>query len=254
MALGGVVAAGWSEAHSASGALRFDLWVPTRERDAAVALLRHALDGVGLRTLAVAAQAQPNDWQDGLRRHHQPIDIGSVRVRPPWEPARAGAIDIVIDPGMAFGTGQHATTKGCLDLLLDVPVGSVLDVGCGTGILAIAAAKLGHSPVRAVDNDPLAVEATVRNADHNGAQVDAVLADVADPLTSPPDLVLANITRLHVRALAATFAGVPPQAAILSGFLGEDVEDATAPWQELGLRPEDRRDADGWTAVRLVRV
>ena len=109
-----------------------------------------------------------DDWLESIRAFHRPFRVGPLHVRPPWTPADPGALDVVIDPGMAFGTGQHATTHGCLQLLATRRQGSVLDVGCGSGILAIAAAKLGHAPVVAVDLDPDAIAATGANAAANG--------------------------------------------------------------------------------------
>src|SRR5919202_1530838 len=98
-----------------------------------------------------------DDWADRWRAFHRPIEIaGRLYVRPPWEPARDGLDDLVIDPGQAFGTGGHHTTRLCLELLLELePAGAFADWGCGTGVLAVAAAKLGWVPVTAVDHDPL---------------------------------------------------------------------------------------------------
>ena len=100
------------------------------------------------------------DWQDRWRQFHKPVRVGSLWIGPPWEAPDGGAIAVVIDPGRAFGTGGHPTTQLCLQLLEDEDRGSVLDVGCGSGVLSIAAAKLGFDPVTAVDFDPQAVEAT----------------------------------------------------------------------------------------------
>ncbi len=123
------------------------------------------------------------DWPASLRAFHRPVEVGPLRLRPPWEPTTPDLLDLVIDPGMAFGTGQHATTHGCLELLVDRPPGPVLDIGCGSGVLAIAAARLGHAPVRAIDNDPDAVAATADNAAANGLSIDVRTAVAgAEPL------------------------------------------------------------------------
>ena len=170
VALADLAPQGWREHDPAAGEVAIHVWVPATDPAAA---LRLAGDlqrrGVPARVTSVP---EGDGWRDGLRRHHQPIEVaGRIRVRPPWTEPRDGLVDIVIDPGMAFGTGQHPTTRGCLALLLDSRRGSVLDVGCGSGILAIAARKLGHEPVWAIDNDPLAVEATIRNAHVNGVDL-----------------------------------------------------------------------------------
>ena len=120
------------------------------------------------------------DWQDRWRQFHKPVRVGSLWIGPPWEEPDGDATAVVIDPGRAFGTGGHPTTQLCLQLLEREERGSVLDVGCGSGVLSIAAAKLGFAPVRAFDFDPQAVEATERNAADNGVTVDVGLADLRD--------------------------------------------------------------------------
>ena len=114
-----------------------------------------------------------DDWAERWREFHEPVLVGErVWVRPPWKDPRPGAIDLVIDPAQAFGTGAHPTTRLSLELLLGVePRGALTDLGCGSGVLAIAAAKLGFAPVTAVDNDPAAVEATRANARANGVEL-----------------------------------------------------------------------------------
>ena len=123
---------------------------------------------VGGVRVSVRGEEVPDDWAERWKRFHAPVLIaGSLYVRPPWEePAvRPGVTEVVIDPGRAFGTGAHATTRLSLELMLDLdPAGSFADLGCGSGVLAIAASKLGFDPVIAFDSDRLAVEATVQNA------------------------------------------------------------------------------------------
>src|SRR3954467_5334768 len=119
---------------------------------------------VGGVVVRVSGREIPDDWSERWKRFHRPVLVGGrVYVRPPWEePAvRPGVVEIVIDPGQAFGTGTHATTALCLELMLELePSGSFADLGCGSGVLAIEAAKLGFAPVRAVDAEVAAVEAT----------------------------------------------------------------------------------------------
>jgi len=120
-----------------------------------------------------------DDWADRWREFHKPLRLGDrLVVRPPWEPLAPGpagvaALDIVIDPGRAFGTGAHATTSLCLELLLDLEPrgGAAVDLGCGSGVLAIAASKLGWAPVTALDYDPLSVDATIENARVNAVNL-----------------------------------------------------------------------------------
>jgi ribosomal protein L11 methyltransferase len=126
-----------------------------------------------------AASDVDEDWIDRWRQFHKPVRVGGLWVGPPWEQPDADAVAVVIDPGRAFGTGGHPTTRLCLELLEAEERGSVLDVGCGSGVLSIAAAKLGFAPVLAFDFDPQAVEATERNAADNGVAVDVRRADLA---------------------------------------------------------------------------
>src|SRR4051812_25839682 len=133
---------------------------------------------VGGVVVKVSGREVPDDWAERWKRFHRPVLIaGTIYVRPPWEePAvRPGVSEIVIDPGQAFGTGTHPTTALCLELMLDLkPSGSFADLGCGSGVLAIAAAKLGFQPVTAVDAERQAIEATRTNARENAAHLDLV--------------------------------------------------------------------------------
>src|SRR5262249_41387275 len=114
-------------------------------------------------------------WEERWRSFHRPITVGPLWVGPPWETPPEQSTAVVVDPGRAFGTGAHATTRLCLELLIDLPRGSLLDVGSGSGVLAIAGAKLGFSPVVALDVDPIAVETTRANAAANGVEVETFL-------------------------------------------------------------------------------
>src|SRR5947208_4936388 len=136
-----------------------------------------------------------DDWSERWRSFHRPLVIpGQLTVRPPWEPPGETPIDLVIDPGQAFGTGAHATTRLCLELLLSSEGrGSLLDLGCGSGVLAIAAARLGYGPVLAVDNDPLSVAATEANARRNEVQLDVRRLDLRTSVVPVADTVTANL-------------------------------------------------------------
>jgi ribosomal protein L11 methyltransferase len=178
-------------------------------------------------------------WEERWRAFHKPIRIGPLWVGPPWEEPEDGATAVVIDPGRAFGTGSHATTRLCLELVLDLPRGSLLDVGCGSGVLAIAAAKLGFGPVHAVDLDPQAIEATLRNAEANGVAVDARLADaLADPLPAT-DAAVVNVALDVDRPVAGR---LECERLVASGYLVS--EEPELP----GYRREGRREAEGWAA------
>jgi ribosomal protein L11 methyltransferase len=178
-------------------------------------------------------------WETRWRDFHRPVRVGPLWIGPPWEEPAADATVVVIDPGRAFGTGAHATTRLCMELLLEVPRGSVIDVGCGSGVLAIAAARLGHRPVIAVDIENTAVEATRANAAANHVDIDVYRADAASAPLPAADLALMNIS------LTADVAAAPRldvRRVIASGFLA--VEHPAVP----GFRVVARREAEGWAA------
>src|ERR1700744_5192010 len=133
---------------------------------------------VGGRPIEVSSTVIPDDWADRWRDFHKPLLVGGgLWLRPSWEPEREGALDVVVDPGQAFGTGAHPTTRLCLELLLELAdggeaEGALTDLGTRSGVLAIAAAKLGWSPVAGYDHEAAAIEAASSNAAVNGVEID----------------------------------------------------------------------------------
>jgi ribosomal protein L11 methyltransferase len=185
------------------------------------------------------------DWENRWRAFHRPVRVGPLWIGPPWEPPPGDAVPVVIDPGRAFGTGAHATTRLCLELLAETAGGSLVDLGCGSGVLAIAAAKLGFDPVTALDVDPAAVEATVANASRNSVAIDAQVADVVAGDLPVCDVAVANIERGAVEQLTRR---VPCARLITSGYLAAD-----AP--SLGpFRRVRRVESDGWVAELAHRA
>jgi ribosomal protein L11 methyltransferase len=191
-----------------------------------------------------AASDVDDGWEERWRQFHRPQRVGSLWIGPPWEVPDGDAIAVVIDPGRAFGTGGHPTTRLCLQLLEQEERGGVLDVGCGSGVLSIAAAKLGFAPVLAVDFDRQAVEATARNAAANGVEVDVGLGDLRDAALPEVELALANIA---AEAVAELGPRLRARRAITSGYLVSDEPTL------VGYRVERRVQLEGWAADLHVR-
>ncbi len=181
-------------------------------------------------------------------------------MRPPWTgapPLGGGVLDIVIDPGQAFGTGAHDTTRLCLELLLELePGGPLVDLGCGSGVLAIAAARLGWSPVAGVDHERESVQATLDNAAVNGVEVLARRHDLVHDGPAPAaPTVLANLLRpLLLRVAADGLAGdAGPRTLIAGGLLREEADEVSAALRaRFGLRESQRRHEGPWAALLLV--
>jgi len=217
---------------------------------------------VGGALVEVTTSEVADDWADRWRQFHQPIVVGSaLYVRPPWEPARDELMDLVIDPGQAFGTGAHHTTRLCLEVLVEEPLPAAgergaMDLGCGSGVLAIAAAKLGWSPVAGVDHELESVRATAENAEVNGVEVAVDRFDLirGGPAPSAP-LVLANLLRPLLLCVArAGFAGgEPPRTLIASGLLTHEADEIAAAFAAHGLHEADRRTSAEWAALVLRR-
>jgi len=204
-------------------------------------------------TVEVTGEAVAEDWADRWRAFHRPVTVaGRVHVRSPWTEAGQDCIDIVIDPGQAFGTGAHPTTRMCLELLLDVPAaGALADLGCGSGVLAIAAAKLGFAPIVAVDNEVEALEATAQNARRNGVTLERV--ERHDLRTEPAPVAGVTVANLVLPLLLEVAALLPeqPETLIVSGLLEGEEDEVAAAFARLLERRRLR--LQGWSALLLTR-
>jgi ribosomal protein L11 methyltransferase len=263
----------------------------------------HAAAGGAL--VEISTSEVPDDWSERWKQFHRPVliepptgatcvgVISALHVRPPWEApsVHPRALEIVIDPAQAFGTGAHATTRMCLELLLEhaasVDVrGAVLDVGSGSGVLAIAALELGYRPVLALDNDRESVRAILANAAVNGVEIEARRFDLREEAlpwhfwdgngegvptvldasaNSDPrrdgvarTVVLANLLRPLLLDLADTMPASDPPGnldLIASGLLREQAEEvADAFAKRLGLSERARREHGDWSALWLTRA
>jgi ribosomal protein L11 methyltransferase len=208
---------------------------------------------VGGVLVQVSGEPVADDWAQRWKEFHEPVLIGErVFVRPPWASPRPGALDLVVDPGQAFGTGAHATTRLSLELLLGLePGGSFADLGCGSGVLGIAAAKLGFGPVTAVDHEEAALEATRANAAANGVSLERVeRLDLRTDRPPAAETVAANLMRPLLLRLAELMEE-SPKALILSGLLDEEADEVAATFAP--LRERRRLSSRGWSALLLSR-
>ena len=216
-------------------------------------------------TVSVRGSEVPDDWAERWRRFHRPVLVaGRLYVRPPWEqPAvRPGVEEVVIDPGQAFGTGSHPTTEGCLELLVELAgerrtsaaAGSLADLGCGSGVLAIAAAKLGFGPVTAVDADLAALEATERNARANGVTLDLIeRVNLRDEAPPGAETIVANLMRPLLLRLVSRVLELAPERVIVSGLLDAEAGEVVAAFAP-ALAERRRVSSRGWSTVLLERA
>jgi ribosomal protein L11 methyltransferase len=225
----------------------------------------------GLRVLGLAAGARATvaavadtDWAAAWRQHFRPVRVGrALLVAPPWETPsacdRSDRVVLAIEPGRAFGTGHHGTTAGCLELLETLVAAErparAIDLGTGSGILAIAAARLGVADVLACDTDPDAITAAGDNAARNGVaeRVRAVVADAASLEAEPAPLVTANLLATAHRALASRYAKLVGDggALVLGGLLDAEADDVVAMLAGQGFRHQAARSLEGWTSLAL---
>ena len=222
----------------------------------------------GLRALGLAAGPRARvapladaDWASAWREHFRPVPVGrTLLIAPPWEtPAGSDRMVLTIEPGRAFGTGHHGTTATCLELLESIVAAArppcAIDLGTGSGILAIAAARLGVAEVLACDSDPDAVAAAETNARLNGVagRVRAVLHDAATLAAVPAPLVLANLLAAAHRALGTryTMLVAPGGVLVAGGLLDAEAGEAAAALATHGFHQEATRSLDGWTSLAL---
>jgi ribosomal protein L11 methyltransferase len=215
-------------------------------------------DIAGIR-VEVSGTEVGDDWATRWREFHRPAQIGRLHVRPPWTAPPREGIDIVIDPAQAFGTGAHPTTRLSLELLLEVAPGReavsggvpLVDLGCGSGVLAIAAAKLGFAPITALDHDPAAIEATLDNAAANGVTLERVERyDLREQPAPVAPVMTANLMRPLLLRVARLLPE-QPETLIVSGLLEGEEDEVAAAFSPLLERRRQR--LQGWSALLLTR-
>jgi ribosomal protein L11 methyltransferase len=205
----------------------------------------------------VLTEEVPDDWDERWKRFYFPVLVGGrIYVRPPWEqPAQRGGVEeVVIDPGGAFGTGTHPTTRMCLELMLEAGRArgrSFVDLGCGSGVLAIAAAKLGFDPVTGVDADRAAIEESGRNARANYVEIELRRADLRREPAPVAEVAAANLTAQLLAEVARNWAeqGERPGVLIASGLLREQADGAAEAFTAAGLTERRRLVSGDWAAI-----
>lgn len=228
----------------------------------------------------VVSTTVPDDWADRWQDFHKPLLVGErLWLRPSWEPPREGTVDLVVDPGRAFGTGAHPTTRLCLDYLLELEQvgeasGPLTDLGAGSGVLAIAAAKLGWNPISGYDHEPASVEASEANAAANSVHATFEVLNLRERLPELAPTVVANMTtpvlkavanlqggdeggrgraRRSLPAVAPTSPSPLPAALVCSGILPPELDEVATAFRECGLIEADRRIDGDWAALLLRR-
>lgn len=201
---------------------------------------------------------EDEDWAEAWKAHYHAFRVGPFLIRPPWEPVdpAEGEIEIVLNPGMAFGTGLHESTRLCLHALWDSVQGgeTVLDIGTGSGILAIAAAKLKAGRVIAVDHDPVSCAIAGENVRRNGVEVEVRCAHLLEGTPERADLIVMNLTaQLVAEALGPARAHLRPGGMLIaSGFVDTDVPELLARAEGVGFLCHRLLAQAEWRALALV--
>lgn len=225
--------------------------------------LVEAAGGDGL--VEVEATEVADDWSERWRAFHRPLEVKAAEggtaiwLRPPWEPERPGALEVVVDPGRAFGTGAHPTTRLSLELLLGLDereaagrAGPVTDLGTGSGVLAIAASRLGYGPVAGFDHEEAAVEAAIVNARANGVTARFERLDLRRGLPELAPLVIANLTAPLLELVAGQIPpAAPPERLICSGLLETERGRVVEAFGRAGLASRGFRVLEGWGGLLL---
>jgi ribosomal protein L11 methyltransferase len=214
-----------------------------------------AMAGGGL--VAITSAEIPDDWADRWQDFHQPFAVGErLWIRPSWAEPRPGAIDVVVDPGQAFGTGAHPSTRMCLEMLVELADageahGALADWGTGSGVLAIAAAKLGFGPIVVCDHERAALEAAGANARANGVELELRRTNLR--LEPPPwaPTVVANLTAPILSEIAGHLERAP-ERLICSGLLVSEAEEAREAFAKRGLTERASRADGEWAAISFT--
>ena len=216
-------------------------------------------------TVEVEATEVADDWADRWRTFHKPLLVGdpetgpAVWIRPPWEQERADMAEVVVDPGQAFGTGAHPTTRLCIEALIGIardggPFGALTDLGCGSGVLAIAAGKLGWGSLEGCDHEVAAVDAARENARANGVEVRFDRIDLKAGLPELAPTTVANLTAPLLEMVATRMTPENrPETLICSGLLTTEYDRVVAAFAPHGLVETGRSAMGDWGSLVFAR-
>lgn len=219
-------------------------------------LFQERLEAAGIEYELSTAGIEQEDWQNAWKQYYHAMDIGRrLAIVPGWERYETDRIAITMDPGMAFGTGTHETTSLCLEVLDEMVQGGerMLDIGTGSGILAIAALKLGAASAEGVDIDPMCVRTAGENAARNGVEdrLTVLVGDLSDKATGVYDIITANIVASAILSLAPHIPALLASGGLFvsSGIIDTRKEEVLAGLREAGLDPFEVREKRGWVCI-----
>ncbi len=225
-----------------------------------LALIAARMEAAGIAYAVETEGVEQEDWQNGWRKYYHPMDIGSrLAIVPSWQEYDTDRVKLILDPGLAFGTGGHETTSLCLEALDQRVRGGerVLDIGTGSGILAIAALKLGAASAEGVDIDPVAVRTAGENAALNGVadKLTVLVGDLSDKASGKYDIITANIVANAIISLAPSVPGLMAEGAafIASGIIDSRKDEVIAALEKAGLSVQEVKEKRGWECIVCKR-
>ena len=221
-----------------------------------LALIAARMEASGIPYTSETEGVEQEDWQNGWRKYYHPMDVGQrLAIVPSWQDYDTDRVKLILDPGLAFGTGGHETTSLCLEVLDERVKGGerVLDIGTGSGILAIAALKLGAAVAEGVDIDPVAVRTAGENAALNGVadKLTVLVGDLSDKASGKYDIITANIVANAIMSLAPAGRGLMADGAVFiaSGIIDSRKDEVIAALEAAGLAVLEAKEKRGWECI-----
>ena len=234
---------------------------PSAQPAETLALIEARMEGAGIPYTVELEKVEQEDWQNGWRKYYHPMEIGRhLAVAPSWQEYETDRVKLILDPGLAFGTGGHETTSLCLEALDQLVRGGerVLDIGTGSGILAIAALKLGAARAEGVDIDPVAVRTAGENAALNGVadRLTVLVGDLSDKASGQYQIITANIVANAIMALAPAVPGLMAEGGVFiaSGIIDTRKEEVIAALQAAGLKVQEVKEKRGWECIVCTKA